>query len=439
MKKLFLILAAAAMILSACSDDGDSNSSGSSGAAGSLQVVMKLSTDVGDSLVLRGTLSGSETDSVHEMILLDTISGETVSIDLDVESGTWVFQAFVYDGDLVVQQSDETTIEVAEDGNSTGTITLNALYGYVVVTVPLGLGNSKDIASGTLILNDGTTSYSYSLEIEEDSLSAYFKSDALLLGVTYQISIEISNSSGEILYTASESITLTSSDSTYEITLLYVGNDETEEDGDGSIAKVSLVVVIAEESSTLNLASVISTGVIRSPKAGEVLISEVYTIRSSEKQFVEIYNGTLDSISLSGCSIGGKSSSEMSYSTALDDVGLSPAGYYSIGGDSAEGVSSQTLDVSLIPSSKTSNKAILLVCDEVVIDSVYFGYTSSSLSCDSSLVPLSNNTSTHLVLSEWNDRLSYTAWCSGESTPGAAAPSECAAFECVEASSSSEE
>lgn len=415
MKKLILILLAA-MILSACSDGG-SSSSGSAVGAGSLQVVMNSASTDADSLVLRGTLSGG-TDSVHKSL---TTSATSANFD-DLTAGEWSFEAMLYDAGEVVQKGEgETTI--TDDSTAYLTIELFALYGYLAVT--LSVESSTNIASGTMTL----TNVDDASDVCEDTLTlgdsaGSFSCGPLTLGETYAVVTKLYDASGTLLYEFEDEVTITGANTELSWTL--------------SSSVVSLVVSLElAESDTITATLSLPASSARAPTAGEVLISEVYTVRNSETQFIEIYNGSPDTISLNGCSIGGKTSSDMVYSTEFESAVLPPASYYSIGGDSAEGVSGNTLNVSLIPSGSTSNKAILLVCNGGVIDSVYFAYVTSVSDCDVSSAPLKNKVSTHLILSEWENRLKSSAWCySSTSTPSEAAPDECSAFECEDSSSS---
>lgn len=417
MKKLILTLLAA-MILSACSDGG-SSSSGSAVGAGSLQVVMNLVSSDADSLVLRGTLSGGG-DSVHKSL---SASETSANFD-DLTAGEWSFEALLYDEGEVVQKGEgEATI--TDGATAYLTIKLSALYGYLAVT--LSLESSTSIASGTMTL----TNMDDSSDVCKDTLvlsdsAGSFSCGPLTLGATYTVVIKLYDTSGTLLYEFEDEVTITSANTELLWTL------------SSSVASLVVTLTLAE-SDTITATLSLPSSSARTPTAGEVLISEVYMVRSSETQFVEVYNGTQDSISLAGCSVGGKTSSSMTYSTEFDNVILPPAGYYSIGGDSAEGVSSNDLNVSLIPSGSTSNKAILLVCNEAVIDSIYFAYASIS-SCSISSAPLIHKNSTHLILSEWESRLKSSAWCySSTSTPGAAAPDECPAFGCEDSSESEQE
>ena len=437
MKKLFLILAAA-MLLSACSDDGDSNSSGSSGAAGSLQVVMKLSTDVGDSLVLRGTLSGSETDSVHESFSSNTT---TASFE-QLAAGTWNFEALLYDEGEVVQEG-EGTVEIVDGEDASLAISLSALYGYVKVEVYLGLGNQIGVASGTIEFVDSTgESVSYELEVGDPY--AYFNCGPLALG-TYSVTITLYTSDGTAYLTYSTTITLSADNSAISWSLTSSDSEEgssssSEDSGDSSDESALSVSLTLAENDTLSVSAVVSTGssvtlnsldseTLAASYKGKVLISEVYVANSSGYRFLEFFNGTLESISLDGCVVRDSSSNKDS----LSGIEIAPGGYYAIGGANSA-ASDNTLNDVVLPSQ--ASKTVLITCNGVVIDSVFFTYVSSSKN-ESELadsIKVYNKTSTHLIISEWKEHLSSSAWCnSSTSTPGAAAPEDCSA------SSSSEE
>ena len=194
----------------------------------------------------------------------------------------------------------------------------------------------------------------------------------------------------------------------------------------------------SEEATASSSSEEVTYGSPRAPEAGDLVISEVYTHYSpSSDRFLEFYNtSSTDSLLLDDCVVRNPSTSSPN-KTALDGIVIPPGGYYSMGGSTATDVDDTTLAGAVVP--YNTDKAIIIVCSDATIDSVYFSYTGDASSCDAAYVPAVKDVSSHLVISDVANRLSYTAWCSGESTPGAAAPSDCAAFDCVEASSSSEE
>lgn len=432
MKKLILTLLAA-MILSACSDGG-SSSSGSAVGAGSLQVVMKLAAkDVGDGLVLVGKFGGEEL--VHDTILLNAISDSTISINLTLESGTWSFQAFVYDSSLVVQQSEEYSVEVGE--KSTLEISLVALYGYVNVEVYLGLGNQIGMESGTVVfVNASDSSVSYDFVLGDPYAYAYC--GPLKFG-NYTVTITLYTSDDALSET--KEITLSSGNSS--ISWVFGSSDsegssssgEGSSDSDDSSTSSLGVTITLDENDTTSVSALVSAGggvkaldsldtdTLTASYKGKVLISEVYVINSSGYRFMEIYNGSVDSISLEGCVI--KDGTSGGNKNTLSGIKLGPSDYYSIGGANSE-ASDKTLDDKVLPSQ--ASKTVLILCNSVVIDSVFFTYVSDSKD-ESTLtdsVKVYNGQSTHLILSQWENHLSSSAWCnSSTSTPGAAAPDEC--------------
>lgn len=381
MKRLFLIPLAAIM-LSACSDDDDSSSSGGGEAeeVGSLQVVMTYSTEGADSLVLSGATSGA---SLHHSI--SSPSGGSDSADFeDLAVGEWTLEAYLYQDGEILEQSLGSTVTVKEGETAYKSLALELLEGE-----PSGDSTATEASS--------------SAEVEAET-----------------------GTSSESTAASSSSVVTAVSSSSTEIT---TESSSSEVSGDES----SSSEVAGEASSSSEVTETVY-GSPRAPEAGEVVISEIYTHYSpASDRFIELYNASsTDSLLLDDCVVRNPSTSSPN-KTALDGITIPPNGYYSLGGESAAGVDNTTLNGSVVP--YNTDKAVMIVCGDATIDSVYFSYTADASSCAAAYVPAPKDISSHLTVSDLANRSSYTAWCySAESTPGAAAPSDCTPFECTEAS-----
>ena len=322
----------------------------------------------------------------------------------------WKFSAKLYaNGELMQIGEIEAKLEAGENANLA--IPMHAVAGFVYVEIPLGFGNPAGIASGTLTLSSGADVFEYPMAVEGST--AIFKSGVLPLGRDYGIRIELSNSDGIAIFSLSDTFRLDESSPVPELKINSLR------------ARIALAIEIAAD---VNLG--ISLPVPASRRVagtGDLVISEflVNPVKSDSTQFdfIEIYNGSNDTIDVESCFIG--KSTNPKESAAIEPLSILPREVLVLGNDTNPNTPEEYRHTELMPTFTKSNSstaaAIVLHCDGEIIDSVYYGKLDS---LHLSAVPLNGSTSTtkssQFDLSGWDDRENPENWCLGAPSPGVA-------------------
>lgn len=354
-----------------------------------------------DSLVL----DGFGADTIH---LVGNPDAPFFDMDL-FPSDHWVFEAKLYaNGSLM--QTGEIVAKLEAGTKVDLQIQLHALAGFVYVEIPLGFGNPAGIAAGSLLLDDGTDSFSYPMEIV--GTTAIFKSDALALNKEYSIELSLQDSSGTTIYNMESSFFL---DETTPVPQLQIKSLR---------SKVSFEITpatIVNKEIELTLPAI-----KRVPKAGDIIISEFLVnptkSDSTAFDFIELYNGTNDTLDLNNCLIG--KTTNVKESALIEAMILPPRQLLVLGNDTNPNTPEEYKHTELMPTFTKSNQSsaasIVFACNDVVMDSVYYGKLDS---LHLSAVPLNSNNnaskSSQLNIDAWNDQDNPENWCVGSPTPGA--------------------
>ena len=322
----------------------------------------------------------------------------------------WKFSAKLYaNGELMQIGEIEAKLEAGENTNLA--IPMHAVAGFVYVEIPLGFGNPAGIASGTLTLSSGADVFEYPMAVEGST--AIFKSGVLPLGRDYGIRIELSNSDGIAIFSLSDTFRLDESSPVPELKINSLR------------ARIALAIEIAAD---VNLGiSLPLPASRRVAGTGDLVISEflVNPVKSDSTQFdfIEIYNGSNDTIDVESCFIG--KSTNPKESAAIEPLSILPREVLVLGNDTNPNTPEEYRHTELMPTFTKSNSstaaAIVLHCDGEIIDSVYYGKLDS---LHLSAVPLNGSTSTtkssQFDLSGWDDRENPENWCLGAPSPGVA-------------------
>lgn len=286
------------------------------------------------------------------------------------------------------------------------TVQMHALVGFVFAEIPLGFGNPAGISSGTLTLDDGENVFNYPMEIS--GTTAVFKSGMLPLQKDYLLEIELRNSEGEVIYNAQDSLFLDDKTPVPDLKIKSLR------------AKVSLGFSIAE-----NVNLFIATelpAIKRKPKVGDIVISEFFVIPNTkdsvEYDFIELYNGSTDTLVLDNCTIG-KSSLENERVEIKANV-LPPGQLRVLANDTNPNSPSEyKFTEKMITFGKTYG-SIVLQCNETVLDSLYYGKADT---LHLTPLPLTSSSatirkSTQLNIENYENKSDSASWCMGLPTPG---------------------
>ncbi len=340
-----------------------------------------------DSLVI----TGSGADSVH-------FSTKNPEIPVQLEllpHPNWVFHGKLYalKGELVQEGFVEFEVEAGKSHRVT--LALHALVGYFHFKIPLGLENPIGITGGTLRIqgeNADTT-----LSLQKESAYAYFTSGALELNKNYRIEMKLYNAKGDLLYLFEETFLLNPENPIpqWEIPSLY---------GAVSLSVTMDVVDFYQVTAPLQFPG----SKMRNPASGDLIITEFMAnpkTNGDEFKYVEVYNGTLDTLLLNDCIIGSASSTTSGNKIPAETLVL-PTSFFVIGGDSVGSAHIRTGKFTLTGIGQT----LVFHCEKTVIDSIAYGSKSDTLGV---AIPVSVGKSTQLPLSYWQEKHDGNHWCYG--------------------------
>ncbi len=350
-----------------------------------------------DSLVL----DGYGTDTVHYVHSADN---PNFSMEL-FPSDSWKFKAKIYANGALMQMGEIET-KLSAGCNAALSIQMHPVVGFVYVEIPLGLKNDAGITSGSMKLKSSSDQYEYPMEHTVES--AVFKSDMLKLGNEYEMEILLYNKDGQAIYSVTDKFTLTEDSPVPELTLNSLRS------------QVALSIKTAEE--RLVEITIPLKASYRKPRANDLLITEFYTTAaksdSSQYEFIEIYNGSIDTLILDDCSIGATSSGSIRY-LPLTISEIAPQQALVIGDATKDITPPYHVNTESWNDITNSKGSIVLKCDGETLDSLYYATEPDSLHAN--VVPSAgskSNTSTQLDLEQWKSRRDSTAWSLGKPTPG---------------------
>lgn len=384
-----------------CSSDTTGEHSSAALNAGSSNVALKLEYNTPpllDSLVL--DCYGA--DTLH---LVHAANDGNFSLEL-FPSDHWNFKAKIYANGALMQVGElETKLEAGTTVNLN--IQMHPIVGFVYVEIPLGLGNAAGIKSGTMTLTSGEKRYELPMVLETNK--GYFKSEMLKLGETYDVSISLLDADGNEIYALSDKFLLSEDSPNPNFSLNSLR------------AQLSLAIQAAAEKN-VHLTLPLPAG-YRTPHENELLITEYLSAPdskdSSQYEFVEIFNGSLDTLILDDCFLQ-VTSGNTSKSFALTVSELPPAKILVLGSANSEKTPAENVNTYGWLDLGNSKGAIALKCGSILMDELYYATEPDSL--HPNVVPALGSSkygsSGQLNIDRWESRKDSTAWCLGTPTPG---------------------
>lgn|SRR5574344_631166 len=383
--------------LNGCGSDGKASRPVEAYEGGTASVALEISGEEPpgiDSLVI--TAEGP--DSLR---ITKTALGETAEFSLR-PAETWKITAKLYANGLLAEKGELELSKVQAGETRTATIELKAVTGYLYVQIPLGLGNPAGVRSGTLLISGGGKSDETDTLVIGDAY-ATFTSKALGFGTAYRIRMAIFGSGADTLYTFDSTLTLTRDNPFPALELRSLR-------GNASVT-FKMDAILPAKSISANIFS----GRSRTPKKGDILITEIMIkpgISPADSfKFLEIYNGTLDTLLLDSCTIAESSKIEKNYWNA--ETRLAPTTFAILGTDSVRGSGNYTYIPTKLFSFPATKKSIVLHCRGTVIDSLYY-YTKGSTD-STHTEPFENieGATIQLPLKNYKGKASGIAWCAG--------------------------
>jgi hypothetical protein len=303
-----------------------------------------------------------------------------------------------------LMQQGEATAKLEAGTAMDITIKMHALSGFVHVEIPLGLGNPAGIASGTLSIEGAELSETYPMQVSGST--AVFTSGMLPLGFEYTATLVMRDSNGTDIYSASETFLL---DENAPVPALQIKSLR---------AKVNIAIESAVE--VLFRVESEIPGKRGTPRPGDLIISEFMTSPlksdSTQYEFVEIYNGTLDTMTLEGCTVGTSTAKGWAITLAY----IAP-GEAAVLGDTSANTPAEYRNTATWGDFTNTKGSVVLACDGAAIDSLYYSATQDTLL--NNLIPNSSTTgknplSSHLSIDRWDSKENPESWCLAPPDPG---------------------
>ncbi|MCQ2100920.1 MAG: lamin tail domain-containing protein [Fibrobacter sp.] len=341
-------------------------------------------------------------DTLH---LIHAPGNPDFSLDL-FPSDHWSFKAKIYaNGDLL--QMGELEAKLSAGAAVNLSIQMHAIVGFVYIEVPLGLNNSAGVTRGTMTLTSDKDSYT--IPMTQTATAGIFKSGMLKLGANYDVEITLFGEDGKGIYKLKDKFLLTEDSPVPNLTLNSLRS------------QVSLMVNFAPEKN-VELTLPLPAG-YRKPRANELLITEVMAAPdnkdTTQYEFVEIYNGSLDTLILDDCAIGLTSSSSTKF-IPLTVSEIPPNEILVLGNPNSQNTPALHIGTDGWNDMGNSKGFVILKCDDITLDSLY--YASEPDSLHPNVVPAvpsgKNGASSQLNLEQWKNRQDSTAWKLATPTPG---------------------
>lgn len=409
-RKLFFILGMAFVFLVACGREGGGTISPQEQSFVRLQLGRNQVPGL-DSVVVG--VSGSEMAPLH--FAYNEFTPQLVLEDIPPgPDRRFVVQVYASGGVLV--QQGESVADILSGETVNLTVALQALVGFLHIHVPLGLNNEWGIVSGELqVLDEGGDTFVYSMTLGEGF--GAFETTALPLNNPLLVQLKLHDASGSTLFTGERTVVLANIVQNEELTLR-------------STRGTAAITIQLASMEPLQILANLPVSSKRAPMAAnEMLFTEIFAYPKTggdDYEYLEIYNTTLDTLHLQGCSIGrSRSSSGATSVFALSEaVSVAPMEYYVLGRDSADLADEHYSSFVL----SNSGQSLVLFCGDLVLDSLSYLPASDA----ENPFPLSMGVSMQLPIAQWKQRHQGSSWCSGtqsytsgsltfKGSPGAAA------------------
>jgi len=359
-------------------------SGGSSGGDGSMDRSVKLflgkiQVPMFDSISV--DVSAADMENIH-------ISKKTLEDNLKIEGipqgETRKFEVKIYADSGILVQKGEAIADIKADESITVPISLNALFGFLRLEIPLGFTNNTGVSSGKLFLED------MEFDMKFENGKGVFNTSSLPLNKNLNLRIELKDVNGKILFIGSKIISLSSISQTETIQLQSDRGSATLELTPDTVGSTQILVMLPAKS--------------RPPKDyGDIFFTEIYANTPASEdnfQYMELYNSTSDTLLLSNnCKLV-----RMDNGTEhkITNLSIPPTSYAIIGRNSV-----LDKDYSSSFALLKTTMSLGLFCGNSAIDTLT--YSSKG---DNSF-PMKTGIAIQLPLGNYSTHALGSSWCSG--------------------------
>ena len=386
-----------AIMLSACGKDSNKESiANTDGVTAKVQLELHYTNvPLIDSLVI---------DCLGADTLHLVKSPEENSLELDLfPYDHWKFQAKIYaNGSLMQKGEVETRLEA---GTTTDIhLKMRPLAGFVYLRIPLGFGNPTHIAYGQMELESNDSLYTYLMEIVDSD--GVFRTDLLPLETSYRLKITLYNIQDKNIYQVEDSVYLSPDTPVPSLELKSLRGK----------AKITLEAV--ENTGMEIQLSLPATR--RAPQVNDMVISEFLSAPlktdSSQYEFIEIYNGSIDTLNLEGCTIGTGSAGTKAWDILKNEIAPREVLVF---GDTSTNTPDIFRNTATWGDLTNTKNTIVLQCNGTILDSLFYSNTQDSASViPNNSNPSKNPLSSQLNIQQWESRQQGESWTLDTPTPG---------------------
>lgn len=399
-KKLSLwatALTLSTLMISACSkESGDKSIVDTEGASAKVMLELRYTNvPLMDSLVI--DCMGA--DTIH---LVKAPNEHSLELDLFPHEH-WKFQAKLYANGSLMQIGD---VEASLEAGQTTEINLKMrpLAGFIYLRIPLGFGNPTNIAYGQMELQSKDSLFTYLMQMEDSE--GVFRTDLLPLETSYRLKITLYDNLDNNIYQVEDTLFLSPDNPVPSLELKSLRGK----------AKISIE---SAENANLEI-ELILPATKRTPQMNDLIITEFLSAPlktdSSQYEFIEIYNGSIDTIALDGCTIGTGSTGNKAWEILIREI---TPGEALVFGDTSANTPSAFRNTASWGDLTNTKSSIVLQCNGIILDSLFYSNAQDS----ASVIPNYNNPSKNpqsaqLDVRHWQTRNLGESWCLDAPTPG---------------------
>jgi len=317
--------------------------------------------------------------------------GENINIEGIPEGENRKFKVKVYADAGVLVQEGEATADIKAGEGTVIPITLNALFGFLKLEIPLGFTNNTGVSSGKLFVAN------MEFDMKFENGKGVFNTRSLPLNRELSIEIELYDDEKNLLFVGDKKITLNSISQNETIQLR-------------SIKGLVILELTAKSDGPMQILAMLPPSAFgkRTPKNyGDIFFTEIYanpaSIEDDYFQYMELYNSTSDTLQLLSkqCRLV-----RMDNGTKHDitDLTIPPMSYAIIGRSKALNKDYSCGSFALLK----TEMSLGLFCGDLAIDTLTYSTKNKG-----NLFPVEKGTAMQLPLENYKTRTLGSSWCLG--------------------------
>jgi hypothetical protein len=157
----------------------------------------------------------------------------------------------------------------------------------------------------------------------------------------------------------------------------------------------------------------------RAPKQNDLVITEFLSAPlktdSSQYEFIEIYNGSTDTLALNGCTIGTGSAGNKAWEILKSEIAPGSALVF---GDTSVNTPDVFRNTATWGDLTNTKSSIVLQCNGTMLDSLFYSNVQDSTTIiPNNSNPSKNPQSSQLDIRYWQNRGTGDSWCMGTPSP----------------------